>query len=279
MTRRLCTLLAIFLWGATFASPSLQEELKHIGDTGDIRFAFEGADIRITTPHIELLLNGPARNYCIKKFGRRGEPRDFNSFLSASLFDKSSCSEYYTMHRTRDVVLTKRDGSLTFTVTTELPRFTVVRTLELFPDRRFIKQTFEVTATEDVKISRVIAHVNVDKTKRLIAWTDGKEPSFRKNTKPAWFNIPRPDIVPCVAYLDENGKDGVAVISADMPNWHENPGQLLSSAGKDGGFTLELSKWGARDARQGDSTYYELFLAPVNDLDDAIAVYQDIMPR
>ena len=277
--QRLCTLLAIFLCVAALASPSLQEELKRIGDTGDIHFAFEGADVRITTPHIEMLLNGTARNYCVKKFGRRGETRDFYTFLSASLFDKSSCSEYYTMHRTRDVVLTKRDGSLTFTVTTELPRFTVVRTLELFPDRRFFKLSFDVTATEDVQVARVIAHVNIDKTKRLIAWTDGQEPSFRKNTKPAWFNIPRPDALPCIAYLDENGKDGVAVISANMPNWHENPGQLLSSAGKDGGFTLELSKWGARDARKGDSTYYELFFAPVADLDDALAVYQDIVPR
>ena len=277
--QRLCTLLAIFLCVAALASPSLQEELKRIGDTGDIHFAFEGADVRITTPHIEMLLNGTARNYCVKKFGRRGETRDFYTFLSASLFDKSSCSEYYTMHRTRDVVLTKRDGSLTFTVMTELPRFTVVRTLELFPDRRFFKLSFDVTATEDVQVARVIAHVNIDKTKRLIAWTDGQEPSFRKNTKPAWFNIPRPDALPCIAYLDENGKDGVAVISANMPNWHENPGQLLSSAGKDGGFTLELSKWGARDARKGDSTYYELFFAPVADLDDALAVYQDIVPR
>ncbi|MBP5640588.1 MAG: hypothetical protein J6X55_13975 [Victivallales bacterium] len=278
MMQRFCTLLAIFLCTASFASPSLQEELKRIGDTGDIRFAFEGADVRITTPHIELVLNGPARNYCVKQFGRRGEPRDFFSFFSASLFDKSSCSEYYTMHRMRDVVLTKRDGSLTFTVTTELPNFTVVRTLELFPDRRFFKQTLEVTATAEIQTSRVIAHVIVDKTKRLIAWSDGQGPSFRKNTKPAWFNIPRPDVVPCIAYLGENGKDGVAVISANMPNWHENPGQLLSSAGQDGGFTLELSKWGGRDARKGDSTYYELFFAPVADLDDAIAVYQDIMP-
>jgi hypothetical protein len=63
-----------------------------------------------------------------------------------------------------------------------------------------------------------------------------------------------------------------------MPNWRENPGLLLSSAGKDGGFSLELNKWGGKTIRIGDTTYYELFFAPVADLDDADAVMKDILP-
>ena len=172
------------------------------------------------------------------------------------------------------------DGSFIFTVEESFPHLKVERSVECWDNEPYIKFTCKLKALSDFISSRV--SMDFAFAGSVIAQGRDAHVKYTKWSKPGrWFNLDRPDDPRVIAYLDETGKKGIALIGLVKTGWKELPGRLLSnSLGKDGDkcFGIGLVKWVKRDVRKGDKVSYEVLAAAVGSHAEAVRLADQLSP-
>ena len=251
---------------------SLEKGKRILGGFGDLAVSQESGKLSFKTPAFLVTLD-PGRNYALSRVAAGGSER-----LRAVYLSDSVTNEYYALHLVRHLTLEERDGSIAFLVEEKWPGIRFVRTIEFYGKAPYFKLSYDVEAVADFSCRRLLLNLIFPPALKLIAWRPGNETRYYKWSRPAWFNLERPDLFRCLTYLDADGRNGFAVIGADETSWRELPGKLLSSAGKSGGFTLELNKWVKTDVRSGDRIAFDLLLGPVADQNEAEKLTRTLCP-
>ena len=220
------------------------------------------------------------RNFGLASASFNGKKLIRHFFLYIPFGDKVKTSFYLDSSIVTGLKVTERDGSFIFTVEESFPHLKVERSVECWDNEPYIKFTSKLKALSDFISPRV--SMDFAFAGSVIALGRGSHVKYTKWTKPGrWFNLDRPDDPRVISYLDESGKNGIALIGLDKVSWEELLGKLLcSNSGKDGdnSFGIGLVKWVKRDVRKGDRVSYEVLTAAVGSHEEAVKLADRLSP-
>lgn len=220
------------------------------------------------------------RNFGLASVSFNGKKLIRHFFLYVPFEGKVKTSYYLGSSIVTGLKVTERDDSFIFTVEESFPHLKVERSVECWDNEPYIKFTSKLKALSDFISPRL--SMDFAFAGSVIAQGRGSHVKYTKWTKPGrWFNLDRPDDPRVISYLDESGKNGIALIGLDKVSWEELLGKLLcSNSGKDGdnSFGIGLVKWVKRDIRKGDRVSYEVLTAAVGSHEEAVKLADRLSP-
>ncbi len=205
-----------------------------------------------------------ARNFLLGHFSAGSSSPVLLDYVSLAMSSKeqTSMNEAYCGKRVSDFHLAGKSGEASFIVTQSWPMLQLRKSFVFYREKPFFCLEYQIRMSSDWPCERATLNLSSGPDLMTAVYFSDNQVQYRLNKGATWFNLPRHDQQRWLGYTNKDNTSGLAVIGADPWNWQQLPGNLLSSAKKSGGFTLELIKWGKRELRIGDSTTIQVFLAP-----------------
>ncbi|MFA6931781.1 MAG: hypothetical protein WCT05_15775 [Lentisphaeria bacterium] len=222
------------------------------------------------------------RNYILNDFYETTNNWQLLENISFSLAGQQGATqmETYCGNRVTELQLELQEHAVELIIKQTWPMLQLTKCWSFYQQQPFVRLIYKITMSADWQCGRATLNLVTASGMQAVAYHANEVVNYRANTGATWFNLPRSDQQRWLGYVNDNNSAGVALIGADPWNWQELPGQLLSSARKDGGFSVELIKWGKQELRPGDQTTINIFLAPFTGSagDQGPALQQQIAP-